>query len=114
MNTDTISPNFGIKQNDTAPNIMGILKDENDEVIDISGASVRFHMSDYAGEEVMIDAEAAIEDAENGVVYYDWQEGDTAEAGEFKAEFEVTYSDGKVETFPNEGYIIIAISEEVS
>jgi uncharacterized protein YfaS (alpha-2-macroglobulin family) len=47
---------------------------------------------------------ATIHDAPNGVVRYSWGTDDTDEAGRYRAEFEVTYADGSVETFPNDGF----------
>ncbi len=47
-------------------------------------------------------------------VRYDWEAADTATAGFFEAEFEVTYADGSIETFPNYGYIGVAISQDIA
>lgn len=37
-----------------------------------------------------------------------------AAAGAFEAEFEVTYADGGVQTFPNVGFIPVRIGADVS
>lgn len=48
-------------------------------------------------------------------VRYDWIAGDTDTAGTFEAEFEVTYSDSTIETFPNDGTnIAIKITPEIA
>ena len=53
------------------------------------------------GGSVVIDQPMTIVDEENGVVRYDWQSGDTDTPGTYYVEFEVTYQDLSVETFPN-------------
>jgi hypothetical protein len=47
-------------------------------------------------------------------VEYSWQAGDTATAGLFEAEFRVTYAGGRIETFPNDGFIAVRISEDIT
>ena len=106
---------FYIKQNDTAPSIRATLKDGSGNAIDLSNATVRFHMKDLAGT-IKIDAAAnIIIPATNGVVQYAWQSGDTDTAGSYYAEFEVTYTtDSTVESFPNDGNIGILITKELN
>jgi hypothetical protein len=48
------------------------------------------------------------------IVSYDWLPGDTDNSGEHKAEFKVTYADGRIETFPNNGFIHIPIIRDIS
>jgi len=73
--------------------------------------------SGSAGETV-VDADTAgrvtVEDAENGLVRYEWGPSDTAESGFFQAEFEVEYSDGAIETFPNDGYIGVSVRDDIA
>ena len=104
---------FIIKENDTSPDIMAVLKSPEGEVIDLSGAQVKTYMSDYSGEEIIINADAQIIDALEGKVVYSWTEGDTQKPGRYKLEFEVTFADGKVQTYPNQGYIEIEITEDI-
>lgn len=44
---------------------------------------------------------------------YQWQAGDSATVGDHIAEFEVTYEDGGVESFPNGDNITVRITESV-
>ena len=103
---------FTIKRNDTAPNLAGVLKDADGNVKDITGATVRFHMLDK-DDNTIVDAAATNSVPSAGRVYYPWDAADTATAGGFRAEFEVTYTDGTIETFPNTGYIPIRIYEDL-
>lgn len=91
---------FTIKQSDTSPSLQATLQDADGNAININGASIRFHMKAVGGA-VVIDQPMTIVNAAGGIVKYDWQSGDTDTAGTYYAEFEVTYSDLSVETFPN-------------
>lgn len=103
---------FKIKQNDTSPAIRATLKDSNGQVLNLIGASVKFHMKTENGR-IAVDNTATIVDDENGIVEYNWANGDTKYEGLNYAEFEVTYEDESIETFPNDGYIKIKITREL-
>ena len=47
-------------------------------------------------------------------VGYAWQTGDTDIPGTFQSEFEVTYSTGEIETFPNDGFLAIEIIDDIA
>ena len=66
------------------------------------------------GGDVVLDQQMTITDAEGGVVQYDWQAGDTDTVGTYYVEFEVTYSDASVETFPNNGSLPLVITRELN
>jgi hypothetical protein len=104
---------FTIKQNDTSPSIQATLQNYNGTPINLVGATVRFHMKSFEGA-IKVDRVATVTSALNGVVTYFWQAGDTDTAGSYYAEFEVTYSDLAVETFPNNGSIAITITPELN
>jgi len=93
---------FNLKQNDTSPSILVTLQDALRNPINITGATVRLYMKSVDGF-LKIDAPMTINDALGGVCQYDWQAGDTDTVGTYYIEFEVTYSDLSVETFPNNG-----------
>lgn len=98
--------NFFIKQNDTSPAMSYKLYTAQGAIVNLEGAAVRFMMED------IIDAPAAVV-ANQGEISYNWQQGDTAKAGTFKAEFQVNYANGGIETFPNGGYILVTILPEL-
>lgn len=95
---------FPIKRGDTAPALRFALLPET---VDLSGASVVFVM-DGLGR-----LPAHVIEATPPVVQYDWQPGDTGRPGLHRAEFEVTYSDGTIETWPNAGYLLVQIVEDL-
>jgi len=94
---------FHIKRNDTSPIFRAILKDGDDVVVDVTGATVRFHMSDQAGV-VKVDAAAVINAGTAGDVQYEWIAADTDTEGFYDSEFEVTFAGSRIETFPNYGF----------
>ncbi len=104
---------FTIKQNDTSPSIQATLKDASGSAIDLSGASVSFHMKPLSGD-IKVDSSMTITDATGGVVRYDWQSTDTDTVGTYLVEFEVTYSDNSVETFPNNGNLIVNVVRQLN
>lgn len=105
---------FYVKQNDTSPYMLATLKDANEAAVDITAASVRFHMRPVGSTTVTVDAAAVIVDAENGIVRYEWDAADTDTVGSYQAEFEVTYLEGDIETFPNNGYIRVEIIDDIT
>jgi predicted dehydrogenase len=104
---------FYIKRNDTAPAFRATLQDADAASVDVTGATVRFHMRNEAGVAV-VDAAAVIITAASGIVEYRWAAADTATSGVYKAEFEVTYSTGYIETFPNSGYHKVKIIDDIA
>ncbi len=104
---------FSIKRNDTSPSLLTTLTDAAGTAVDLTGATVRFHMNDLAGTNV-VDAAVTVVTAASGIVRYDWDAADTAAAGLHRAEFEVTYSDSTVETFPNDGFLMVNVLEDLA
>lgn len=106
---------FYIKQNDTSPSLRAQLKDGDDIPVDLTGATIRFHMRAIGGATAAVDASAQIITPDiSGIVQYDWDNGDTATIGSYQAEFEVTFAGGAVETFPNSGYIRVEIIDDIT
>lgn len=101
---------FTIKQNDTRPLLTRQLLDENGDAVDLTTADeVVFHMRG-----VITDGVCTIDDAAGGEVSYEWQTGDTATVGEYEGEFEVHWTDGGIQTFPNPGYLQISVGDDVA
>ena len=103
---------FKLKRNDTSPSISGTCQDADGVAVDITSATVRFHMID-SNDVTVVDSGATIASGAAGTVRYDWLAADTDTAGGFRGEFEVTFSDATIETFPNTGYIPIRIYDDL-
>jgi hypothetical protein len=104
---------FRIKQNDTSPALSVILRNAKKQPVNLIGSTVRFHMKSESGK-LIVNGLAELTDDENGVVTYFWKQGDTNTEGVCLGEFQVTYEDGNIETFPNNSYIKIGIVAELA
>ena len=104
---------FTIKQNDTSPSLLYAIQPTS---IDLTGATVVFNMRNQVTNVVQVSRKAAIVVTATGTptVQYDWDEADTQTSGQFEAEFEVTHSNGRVETFPQRGFIGITITDDIA
>lgn len=110
-----MAASFYIKQNDTAPSIEAVLLDSNGRVRSMANASaVRFHMKSEQGTVLVEDGVGSVVNAAKGIVSYEWQSGDTSNTGIHNAEFEIEYTNGQIETFPNTGYIRVIVKDEIA
>ena len=101
---------FYIKRGDTSPSIRLSLEPAT---VTLIGAEVTFQMRLRGGAQV-IDVPAVIESfLGTPTVRYDWRPSDTATAGLFEAEIRVRYANGLIETFPNSGFVLVRIGEDV-
>lgn len=105
---------FVIKQGDTSPDFVADLKNPDKSAVVLTGATVKFHMRSSRRGSTPLVGNASIVDAFIGRVKYEWTSSDTASVGDYEVEFEVTFADGKVETYPNDGYLEVSISEEIA
>lgn len=106
-------PDFTIKRGDRLPVLEAVCIDKDtdpDTPVDLtSAASVKFIMRKQGSSTTKVSATATFGNRPDGEVYYEWAANDTDTAGDFDGEFELTWSDGKVQTFPNNGHIRIKI-----
>jgi len=102
-----------MKQNDRLPVLEITIKKTDGTPLDLTGATAKFFMVDAKTNVTKVSAAATVKNATGGVVEYAWAAGDTDTAGDFKAEVEITYADGKKITAPSEGYIEIKIHPEL-
>jgi hypothetical protein len=106
---------FYARQNDDGKIFRTQLVDEDENPKLLIGAQVRFHMRQCRseGELAKVDRLATVYDASEGIVEFIFLAGDLDEYGDFDADWEVTYDDGSIETFPNKGYDKVIVSEEL-
>lgn len=102
-------PDFTMKANDRLPSIAATLGFEGGAAVDLTGASVQFILRPKAGTTPKVKAPAVIVAAATGAVRYDWAAVDTNTPGEYLAEWEVTFANGKPQTFPTASYHEVAI-----
>lgn len=104
---------FSIKQNDTSPSLQATLKDAALDPINLTGATVRLHMKSVDGT-IKIDQPMTVVTPLQGLIQYNWQAGDTNTVGTYYVEFEVTYADASIETFPNNGSKVVSVVRELN
>ena len=107
-----MSYDITIKRGDARNAIKAILKDSSGNPVNLENCHVKFHMAPL-NRPAVISRAAHIENAAAGEVWVVWAPGETDVAGIYRAEFEVTYDDGRRETFPNDGYISIQILNDL-
>ena len=105
---------FYIKQNDTVPSLRAALENGSGDAVDLTNATCNFHMRAIGSTTVVVDGVAQIVNEATGIVQYNWIADDTDTIGSYQAEFEVTYPDGTIETFPNNGYIRVEITDDIT
>ena len=106
---------FWIKQNDTRPTLRCSLLDADELPVDLTAATIEFHMRVYpAGSTKISSGYVAILDASIGDVEYRWSASNTDTAETYEAEFEVTFSDGTIQTFPNDKHAFVYITDDIA
>lgn len=113
-------PEFSIKQGDTSSAVYATLQDASGDAVDIQGADVRFLMAPLSGGTLTV-AAAAVNaqvgagtvDGSKGNVVYNWATTDLSVADWYSAEWEVTFSNGSIQSFPNTGYMLVAVEAQL-
>lgn len=101
-----------VKEGDTAPNPTSTLTDGSGNPVNLTGASVTARL-EKLNETIVFERTAVIDNAVGGIVHYAWQAGDTANPGAYRLEWQVTFSGGAVETFPQRYYLEIIVKENL-
>lgn len=112
---------FTIKRGDTRPAIEITLKRGANPVGLASTAATPFTASlvkliakiDAPGPSAGFSGTMSQASAAGGVCRYTLLSGDSATAGMMNGEAQVTWSDGGIETFPEEGYFTINITQDL-
>lgn len=108
---------FTIKRNDLLPIFEAVLKDAEGNPVDLTNAlSCVFHMRDESSVSLKIeDGVCAFNaDRSTGKVFYEWAGTDTDTSGVFLGELSVTWTGGKIQSYPSIGYINIQIVDDLS
>lgn len=109
---------YTVKQHDLSPVVTDTLEDNTGAAVNLTGAAVKFHMTDWTRATVIVNASAtgpaggALDST--GQVQYQWQAADVANAGVYLAEWQVTFAGGGIETWPNDGPAIVSIEADLA
>jgi hypothetical protein len=108
---------YDIAQGDHGETITSTLEDSAQQPVDLEGANIAFRVVPIGGSTPLLDNVVASNgqngdgsDGTKGRVFYTWQPGDTGTPGVYLAQWKATFVDESVQSFPNDGYLLIRIS----
>lgn len=104
---------IALKRNDRLPVLQASLKNPDGSAVNLTGTSQRFVMRLPGAAAAKVTAVPTVVNASGGVVQYSWAAGDTDTTGTYQAEFEVTFAGGLIQTYPNNGYLSVAIIDDL-
>jgi hypothetical protein len=108
---------FQIKKGDTSPALKAKLINPDGSPAALSLAEeVEFYLNDPKDNEKIsddLDGNVSILNASDGQVQYQWKDGQTDNVGQKEAEFVVTFENGTVQSYPNNGFLYINILKDV-
>lgn len=108
-------PDYFVRQGDQGLLIRTVCEDEHSVAVSIANAAVAFHMKSIRGGTLKVNAAATNENSTaTGQTSYALLAADTDTPGLYLAEFQVTFQSGAVQTFPNGGYILVKVTEQVA
>lgn len=104
---------FFIKRHDTRPPLVKNLTDADGNPVNLTTASGVVFIMSAGGVAKVNRASTTVTDAPTGKVSYTWVAANTDTSGTYDGEFEVTFSDGGVQTFPNPKKMVILVGDDL-
>lgn len=101
-----------LKQHDTEPLDVTLARGGRPRALDPAD-TVLFMLRLRDETEPVVEGECIILDAPKAKVRYPFVEGDLATAGLYDAEWQVTYSDGSIGTWPKRGYQTVVVYPDI-
>jgi len=117
------SPDFSIKTSDTSSRLQATLEDSTGAAVTIQSATIKLNLRPITNAGTLALHGVATNnqvgdgsDGSKGKVFYNWGTADTLTlgAGWFTGEWEVTFGGGGIQTFPNDGYFLMKITQDLS
>jgi hypothetical protein len=106
---------FSIKRHARRPYLRVAVKNKDGDAFDLTGAtSASFILYSSDGTAKAVAPAVLVAPLTSGLIYYAWGATDTNTAGEFRAEFDITYTGGEKLTLPIKGNIVIRIYEDLN
>jgi hypothetical protein len=107
-------PDFRLKTGDNASIISSYLENSGGTAVSVAAATVLFKTAPISGGTLTFGGTATIDGSGTaGHVSYAWPTGGFSTSGLYLAEWEVTYSTGTVQSFPNDGYLTILVTDDL-
>jgi hypothetical protein len=115
-------PDFTLRRGDTTSALQATLENSGGTPVTIKGATVVLKLASVAGGTLSVAAAATVDQVGAGTavggsmgqVHYNWAAADVATAGWYAGEWEVTFSSGTIQTFPNTDPFLVQITKDVS
>ena len=104
-----------LKRGDTLPALLLTLMDGNGAV-DFSAVTITaatFVLVNGETGDVLVEAELTVVNAALGQFRHNWQSDETNVPGNHQGEIQLTFSDGNIATFPDDGYFIVQILRDL-
>jgi len=113
-----MSTKWYAKQGDKGGYITEQLLDELLEPVDLTAVeSVRFEMERRLPPDTTVADDEHVEvlgDPLDGIVRYEIQDGDTDVPGEYRFEWRVEFSTGRIQTFPSSGFNTLEVIRQLN
>lgn len=110
-----MAADFVIKQGDSAPVLTDTLTYSDGTAVNLTGATVTFTMRSLTAAAAQIAAApATVTTPTAGAVSYTFSATDSAVAGNYAANWQVTFPDTSVMTFPTDGYLDIWVEPNLT
>jgi hypothetical protein len=113
-------PDFFIKTGDTGSQIQWICEDSTGAAVDVAGSTPMFKMGPLSGGTLTIAGTATVDqvgagtiDGTRGRMHFSWPTGGVSTADWYRAECEVTFMSGTIQTYPNAGFFLIAVTDDL-
>jgi hypothetical protein len=103
--------NLILKTSDDKYSFNYTVAEDDGTVVDLTGATTKFRMGNQS--KIIFTNPSTVVDAINGVVSYSFAKEDTMYDGSFIGEFEITFPNGSVLSYPRSGYLAVFIQRSV-
>lgn len=109
----TSKPDFVLKVGDRLPELQAQLinKKTRKPVADITTATVTARIKLKGTSTWVTITAVTVVDGPKAIVNIAWEAGNTATAGDYDLEFKITFPDTRVMSVPNEGCLLLRISD---
>lgn len=105
---------LSIGQGTTTPAYQAVITDAYGYPVNLTGATCKLVMRRLQDASPAVSAAMTITNATSGAVAYDWSASDTATAGLYQVQVQVTESSGATYNWPNAGYQVVEVIPSLS
>lgn len=106
-----MASDYILKKNDTWPPLVATLNDANGPIDLTQATQVRLILKSNTLR--ITTSPVNIVAPTSGQISYTWATGDTAQSGDYSLEFEITWTNGGIETVPNSSYLTVTIVDDL-